>query len=263
MTTITHNVGISVDYNGNIYLCDGNTFYNILVTHDKSGIELVQMSQALIKSCTNLFDDYSYMKDHLLRGKIVLSDTTLSGRASHVLNRDEGDFFDTEKEKDIYDEYDFSYREGSYFKIDPIKKNHKNDYNDSDDEWDFTNEQYPESHDFEYRFCGVDEKNYDDDTNNNNIDNDCHNIKFSTVIHMIQMLIDTKADHDTLLVRGNNESKVISSCIRRVDGFCTVRLVFYSNSGEIKIQYVGNYDVRVRVQKNNGKLCLLLLSDNK
>lgn len=253
---------IEVDYNGNTYIRFGNQIYNIFFDpNSQNGIEISPISNNQLKELTNLCLEYSYMKKHLIKGKIILSDSTLKGRVTKVLSELNADELDEETELNMLNALNKSFVEESFFRIVKETNNLDDLENDWEDDWDIgdTDEKFATSHDLEYRFSGI--KEYEEPilftpTNDNTI-------KFETDIYFSNVLGEMKSHNDTLMIRGQRDSKIVTSCVQRTDGFCTNRLIFYSESGHIKVHYPSNQTIFLRIIKTDSGLNLEFINKLK
>lgn len=265
---MSNKVRVEVDYNGNTYLRLNDRIYIIFFdSENRNGIELSPISDSQYIELSELCQDYSYMSKHLIKGKIILSDSTLKGRVTKVLSELESEELDEETNQNMLNSHDNTFVEESFFRIVELPGNQINnddqndnsDYNDWDDDWDIdnTDEKIATSHEIEYRFSGV--KNYERQKfikSNNQISNETSNetLKFETSVYFSNILSEMKSHNDTLMIRGQRDSKIVTSCIKRTDGFCTKRLIFYSDSGHIKVHFPSSHSVYVRIVKNNSNL---------
>jgi len=182
---------------------------------------------------------------HALKGKIVLSDSTLKGRVTQVLAELDPEERDNEAELNMLSSCGTTFNEEAFFRIERFNVDDPDNLCDEHDDWDImdTDEKYPTSDDLEYRFSGIED--YSDQLCNSTDDM----IEFEPVIHFSNMLHDSMAHNDTLMIRGGTKSKIVTSCVQRTDRFCTRRLIFYSD-GYIKLQFPASHIIHLRIVRN-------------
>lgn len=232
------NFQVEIDYNANIYFrhTSLNIYYIVCFDMDtENGIVLERMTPASIHASRELAQDYAYFEKHMKRGKIILSDMTLKGRVTQVLEGMDNEEFDNVAEQHQFTTYDSTFKENDFFRIEQIKKSvdtddDLQDSDDSQDSQDSDDSDWGEDDDPEedYIFSGVSsgDKSYG--------------------IILSSLLCDSMAYNDTLMIRGGIDSKVITSCIQRADSYCTQRLIIYSN-GFVKVQYPGTKSILCQI----------------
>ena len=104
----------------------------------------------------------------------------------------------------------------------------------------------------EYRFSGV--VNYEDSNDNDN-DNEKRYLTLSHPMMFSNMLNDLSGHYDTIMIKGGIESKIVVSNVQRTDGYCTQRLVLYTD-GICKIQFPNTYTFYSKIVYDNGLLSL-------
>lgn len=251
-------VRVEVDYNGNTYLRYQGRIYNIFFDFEsQNGISISEISDSLYTELYNMLDDHSYMANHVMKGKIVLSDSTLKGRVTRVLSELDAEELDKETDKNSLNSLNMTFKEEEYFRV--VKLSEDNGLEDDrleddglEDDWDITDteERYPISQDLEYRFSGI--KNFEP----HNPTNIRKVMTFTPEIYFSDILNEMLSHNDTLMIRGGRDSKFVVSSIQRTDGFCTKRLVFYSDIGEIKVQYPSSHSIYLRIIKTDQGLDL-------
>jgi hypothetical protein len=257
---MTNDIRVEVDYNGNIYLRYRQRIYNIFFDEkSENGIELAPISETTYEELMQIADDHPHLADHVIRGKIVLSDSTLKGRVTQVLSELDPEELDDEAEQNMLNHGAHGFKEESFFRI--VRCDGDNE-DDLENDWDImdTDERYTISHDLEYRFSGVKEvgDGKPESIESKSAENDT-GLCFSDEIYFAPHLSDSMSHNDTLMIRGGRESKIITSCVQRTDRFCTRRLFFYSECGEIKVQFPSSHSVRLRVVAEKGQLTLELI----
>jgi len=248
-------IRVEVDYNGNTYIRYGQKVYNIFFDVDShNGIEIIQITDSAYKELVNILEDNSHIANHIIKGKIVLSDSTLKGRVTQMLSELETEDLDDEVEHNLLNSLDMTFKEEGFFRV--VRCDDDDDENDLQNDWDIvdTEEKYNISSDIEYRFSDV---NVKPSIDNVRVQSNRENVmRFSDHIFFARYLSEMLAHNDTIMIRGGNDSKFVTSCVQKTDGFCTRRLVFYSDCCEIKVQFPSSHSIRLRVVDIDGDLNL-------
>lgn len=248
---MTFKIRVEVDYNGNTYLNYGGRYYNIYFDPEsETGVEISSISDQSYDELSSIYTDHTHLAQYVIRGKIVLSDSTLRGRAAQVLAELDPEELEDELEQNMLNGHHVTYPEQNFFRIERLD----GDVGENDD-WDIMDneDRYSTSNDLEYRFSGVEENE------KNEMDNYEDGVGFVDRIFFARVLSELPAHNDTLMIRGDRNGKVVTSCVQRTDGFCTRRLVFYSESGIIKVHYSSSHSVWVRVQSDGTNLSLEMI----
>lgn len=223
---------IEVDYKGNIYLRStvGEKYYDILFdsADSKSGISLQEISKVVVKANKELRKEYHYIEQYLARGEIIMSDITLKGRASRSIKKMDAEEYDEYLSNGDFLACDTSCAEDSFYRIQPIRET-ETDYDDTKYADCVDYDTYTD-YDSEFMFSGV-ESTESIEKKSEQKGKCIHNR-----IIMSDMLNTNPAYYDTTLIKGDKDSKIVISNVRRVDGFCAQRLVFYTD-GHVKVQY--------------------------
>lgn len=248
---MSNEIRVEVDYNGNTYLRYQNQVYNIFFDFEsKNGIAISQISDSSYAELSGILEDNPHIARHAMKGKIVLSDSTLKGRVTRVLAELNSEELDKETDLNMLSAHNTTFKEEEYFRV--VKMNEDDGLEDDglEDDWDITDteEKYWISQDLEYRFSGV--KNFE----SHNPINVRKVMAFVPEIYFSDLLNEIPSHNDTLMISGGRDSKIIVSSVQRTDGFCTKRLIFYSDIGEIKIQFPSSHTIRLRVIKTDKEL---------
>ena len=111
-----------------------------------------------------------------------------------------------------YMSHDEFFSEGSYYWTEKHEKNEKDEISD----------EYFDLVDNEFIFNDVNENRSQPEPNK---------------INSINILMNYLASHDTIVIAGNIESKIVTSSCEKADNFCSQRVVFYTD-GYVKTNFV-------------------------
>lgn len=213
---------VQIDYNANVYLHhkSQDTYYIVCFDIDSDeGISLRKLSPQIVKASRELCDEYSYMAKHIQYGEIMLSDMTLKGRVTKVINKMDEDEFDVMVENYDVASVDMPIKEHEYFTIRKV-------HNEDEEEWDDWENEDENVNQEAFIFCGVGD---------------------GEMISLSDLLCDTESQTDVMMIRGGLKSKVVTSCIQQSNQFCSQSLVFYSD-GYVKIQYPYTKTVILKIE---------------
>lgn len=241
---MANKIRVEVDYNGNTYLRYGRQVYNIFFDEkSQKGIEISPIPEETYRELRSILEDHAHLADHIIKGEIVLSDSTLKGRVTQVLSELDPEELDEETEQNMLNRGNIGFNEESFFRI---VRCDDDDDDDLENDWDImdTDEKYSISNDLEYRFSGVKEST---NSNSDPVSMVGGSLCFGDKIFFAPHLSECMSHNDTLMIRGKRDSKIVTSCVQRTDGFCTRRLIFYSECGEIKVQFPSSHTIRLRI----------------
>jgi hypothetical protein len=250
----SNEVRVEVDYVGNTYLRFQGRTYNVFFDcKSQTGIEISRISESTYSELAMICEDHSHMADHTLKGEIMLSDSTLKGRVTQVLADLDPEELGDEAEMNMLNGHNTTFREEAFFRIQKIV---------DDDDWDDINDtidKYTVSSDIEYRFSGITNYIREGEADNCAVGTE---LRFCPGIYFSNLLNDTASYNDSLMIKGGRSSKVVTSSVQRTDGFCTRRLIFYSD-GEIKIQYPSSHIIHLRMVWNGEDIELHCINREK
>lgn len=250
----TEYIYVEVDCKGNIYIRFLDIVYNILFDMSQdNGFILNKLSQNTVTELKETFLDNNHLQKYVKKGNIHLSDITLKGRVTQIIKNMDPEEYNEHSEQNNFTSFDSTYNEADFFRIQKQKQNKEHNDSDldadseSDSDSDLENYLDFASTDNEYIFCDIKNRdssitNKTDKDNTNNKDNDNTNISIYPYIVFSDMLNCYSAYNDTLMIKGNEESKIVTSCIQSINGFCSCRIIFFSNN-IIKIQYPNSFTV--------------------
>jgi hypothetical protein len=264
---MTDMIRIEVDYNGNIYIRFKNKFYNILFDDTSiTGMNLALISDKEVSNLVSTLEDHPQIKQYVKKGTISLSDVTLKGRVTQIMSQMDPEEFKEQLEINQFTNYDSSFKESEFFRIEKYKKNNidsgESDTDTDDNDWDITNkeETYVIGSEIEYRFSGI--TNHIDksetEESKDDISSDISECKYPMIgssIMFSNMLNDSLAYNDTIMIKGDMNSKIVVSNIQKTDKYCTKRLIFYTD-GMCKIQYTNTCTIYSKLMYNDEQLDL-------
>jgi hypothetical protein len=238
---------VEVDYKGNIYIRFLGVLYNVLFDMSQdNGFTLNRLSQNTVTELKETFLDNSHLQKYVKKGDIHLSDITLKGRVTQIIKNMDPEEYSEHSEQNNFTSFDSTYDEANFFRIQKHKKIYSDSNSDSelesDSDSDLDNYLDFASTDNEYIFCDIKYRdNVIDDKSSVDYKNNAE-ISIHPYIIFSDMLNCYSAYNDTLMIKGNEESKIVTSCIQSLNGFCSCRIIFFSNN-IIKIQYPNSFTV--------------------
>lgn len=250
MSNTNNIVYCEIDYHGNMYFKFRGSYYYPTFNPSKNSsddnktLELTKLSKNTSDDLQQTLIDYPQKKHHAKLGNIILTESSLRGKINKILSKkddihdDGGDGGDGGDEGflESYNLRDTDFVEAEYFKIEKKKNDLDNDFSDDDysdddlDDWDVCDDNvHYTSSEIDYIFCGVND-------NNANFVDETNDIVISKNVIFSDMLRETYAFNDTIIIDGDKKSKIVTFAAQKTDGFCTTRMILFSDN-IIKIQY--------------------------
>lgn len=234
-------VYIEADYNGNIYLRFEDQVYNVLL--DASNMTLAPLTPDARNALRSILLDHPHLKMHTKIGKVILSDITLKGRVSKVLKNMDQDEYAEHADSNNFTSVS-TFIEEEFYRIQKIP----NADADAELDSDLDSDSDSDNMDDRYIFCDLQDRQAQAQTKHTET-----GIKLWPYIVFSDMLNDCMAHYDTLMIKGDTSSKIVTSCVQNQHTYNSCRIVFYSD-GVVKIHYPGSCSVYSKISIDNNDL---------